>query len=166
MQNINKQWKQPCLYDTSRLDINNFTFNFRSQQPAYCNTILLLYAKCAAKMETKTLHNMAERNEREVLWILDEERGKSKTSLAVYIIQHFKNVAYLENTKSNDGLHSIHENVKIVLLDFSRSIHCDTIHYSWIETIKNGLFFTPKYESRFMLTKLMTKVDWKWRWTL
>ena len=132
--------------------------SFKVKQDLYItrNVITTLF-----DWQTKTLHNMREQNEREVLWISDKEGGKSKTSLAVYIIQHFNNVAYLENTKSNDGLHSIHENVKIVLLDFSRSIHCETIYYSSIETITNGLFFTPKYESRFMLTKLMTKVDWK-----
>ena len=101
--------------------------SFKVKQDLYItrNVITTLF-----DWQTKTLHNMAEQNEREVLWISDEEGGKSKTSLAVYIIEHFNNVAYLENTKSNDGLHLIDENVKIVLLDFSRSIHCDTIVYS------------------------------------
>ena len=73
--------------------------SFKVKQDLYItrNVITTLF-----DWQTKTLHNICEQNEREVLWISDEEGGKSKTSLAVYIIEHFNNVAYLENIHSID----------------------------------------------------------------
>ena len=95
---------------------------------------------------------------RQILWICDKIGNHGKTALAKYIRTHWKNVKYLKNTKSSDGLYSISDDTKVVVFDFTRSTDPDKINYNIIEEIKDGIFYCPKYESKDMLLKYVPKI--------
>lgn len=88
-------------------------------------------------------------DDRKVYWMYEEQGNMGKTSLAKYICNNYKALylsgkatdvkyAVSEYLKKNDDLH-------VVIFDFVRSVE-DFISYDAIESIKNGIFFSGKYE--------------------
>jgi len=88
-------------------------------------------------------------NDRLVYWMYEEKGNLGKTSMAKYICANYKALylsgkatdvkyAVSEYLKKNDELH-------VVIFDFVRSVE-DFISYDAIESIKNGIFFSGKYE--------------------
>lgn len=84
-------------------------------------------------------------NNRSVIWYVDPEGGKGKTYMAKYLKANME-AAYLTNCKSADAAHA-YKGESIVIFDYSRS-NDGTINYSILEQIKNGMIFSPKYDSR------------------
>lgn len=93
-------------------------------------------------------------NEREILWYVDLLGGKGKTSLAKSIcINNPKRALYLSGA-SKDVKHGVVEflqgndnELKVAMFDFCRS-HDGFVSYQALEEIKNGIFFSSKYESK------------------
>lgn len=81
---------------------------------------------------------------RRVTWFMDKDGNTGKTFLSRYLVTHHDAVRF-ENGKSTDIKHAYGGN-KIVIFDFSRSQQ-EHINYEVIESIKNGIVFSPKYES-------------------
>lgn len=84
-------------------------------------------------------------DDRKVIWYVDREGGRGKTYMARYLLAN-KGACYLTNCKTADGAHT-YNGEEIVVFDYSRSVE-DRINYGIIEQIKNGLVFSPKYDSR------------------
>lgn len=85
-------------------------------------------------------------NNRSVIWIVDPEGNRGKTWLSKYLaVKHPHDVIRLENGKSAD-LKYAYTGQKICIFDLSRSQE-DHINYEVIESIKNGIFLSTKYES-------------------
>lgn len=85
-------------------------------------------------------------NNRSIIWIVDPEGNRGKTWLAKYLVLHHPNdVIRLENGKSAD-IKFAYTGQKTVIFDLSRSQE-DHINYEVIESIKNGIFLSTKYES-------------------
>jgi len=88
-------------------------------------------------------------DDRKVYWMYEEQGNMGKTSLAKYICVKYK-ALYLSG-KATDVKYAVSEYLKkndelqIVLFDFVRSME-DYISYDAIESIKNGIFFSGKYE--------------------
>lgn len=84
-------------------------------------------------------------DDRTIWWFWDRKGATGKSQLCRYLTVHYK-ARYLTNAKSGDLAFAVSPSDQIILFDFSRSIE-GHINYSAIESIKNGLVFSPKYES-------------------
>lgn len=86
-----------------------------------------------------------EPDDRKIVWYSDPEGGAGKTQMAKYLAVHHKAIV-LTNGRTQDLAYCIKTDTKIVVLNFSRSNE-DHINYGAIESIKDGLLFSGKYES-------------------
>lgn len=86
---------------------------------------------------------------RKIHWYYDEEGGKGKTTLSKYLIYNY-NASYVRNAKTADIAYSLKDNPKVVIFDLSRSNE-DRINYGAIESVKDGLIFSSKYESKLKI---------------
>lgn len=116
--------KQEVAKEKLLNELNNFVPNFWQQE--LLNDL------------HKAPHN------RKVTWIVDEKGGRGKTYLARYLLSNM-GACYLTNSKTADGAHA-YNGENIVVFDYSRSNE-GQINYGIIEQIKNGLIFSPKYDS-------------------
>lgn len=88
-------------------------------------------------------------NDRQVLWIFDEDGGKGKTVLSNYLIDCHN--AFLCNGGKMSDISYAYNNEKYVVFDLPRS-SCidgekDFTPYRAMECFKDGRIFSPKYES-------------------
>ncbi len=91
-----------------------------------------------------TVNELLTQNDREVLWITDTEGNAGKSFLAKYLVGTH-NAFYVRNGKSSDISYSYNYQ-ELVVFDFTRSQE-ERINYSIIEAFKDGMLFSPKYES-------------------
>ncbi|AGC55146.1 replication associated protein [Cyanoramphus nest associated circular X DNA virus] len=87
---------------------------------------------------------MQEPHPRAVHWFWDAEGNTGKTFIAKYLVLLHDAVRF-ENGKSADIKYA-YKGQRIVIFDFSRS-QTDHINYEVMESVKNGIVFSPKYES-------------------
>lgn len=95
----------------------------------------------------------SEPDERKIYWFWEEEGKVGKTSFAKHLCMK-KNALYLSG-KSNDIKYSIAQfieknDLEIAIFDLCRSLE-DYVSYEAIESIKNGIFYSGKYESKMVL---------------
>lgn len=81
---------------------------------------------------------------RKVFWVYDTLGGIGKTWFARYVVCLHGGIRF-ENGKSTDVKHA-YNGEKTVIFDYSRSQQ-EHINYEIIESLKNGMFFSPKYNS-------------------
>ncbi len=88
-------------------------------------------------------------DKRKIFWIWEEKGNSGKTALAKHLV--LKHNAIVVGGNARDAQYAIMKRVenkdfpKIVIFDIPRSQN--KVSYKAIESIKNGLFFAPKYES-------------------
>lgn len=91
-----------------------------------------------------------EPDERKVYWYWSEKGGVGKSSFCKFLVA-MKNAVFIDEGKKADIMHRIMEadmdTQNIVILDVPRG-NGNNISYKSIESIKNGLIFSPKYESK------------------
>lgn len=109
-------------------------------------------------LEGKTLYKWQEEiikiinepvDERKIYWYWESEGCTGKSTLAKHIVLNYQ--ALVVGGKGNDIKFAVAEYVKtkdveVVIYDIPRTIG-NTVSYSSIEEIKNGLMFSNKYES-------------------
>ncbi|EDV27887.1 uncharacterized protein TRIADDRAFT_52877 [Trichoplax adhaerens] len=93
------------------------------------------------------LDSMLAQNDRQILWIYDQKGGIGKTAFAYFLIENYNDVIYLNNAKCSDIALATDINIKIIIFDFSRSLQ-HRINYTILEQLKNGILFSPKYNSK------------------
>lgn len=93
-----------------------------------------------------------ESDERSILWFWEPTGGAGKTSLAKSLcIRYPKEILYLSG-KTNDIKFAVasfteKNTLKMAIFDFTRTVE-DYVPYEALESIKNGIFFSGKYEAR------------------
>lgn len=96
-------------------------------------------------------------DDRTINWFWDKDGNIGKTSLAKYICYKY-NALYLTG-KASDMKYAIVQHFEkdscnrddlVIIMDFSRSME-GFISYQGIEEIKNGIFFSCKYESNMVI---------------
>lgn len=89
-------------------------------------------------------------DDRVIHWFYDLVGNKGKTAMTKYLCYHYG--AMLVEGKKKDILFGIQnaEDTDIFIFDFSRSIE-NYVSYDAIESVKNGIFFSTKYESKMIL---------------
>lgn len=79
-----------------------------------------------------------------MLWYVDLEGGVGKTWLAKYLVAT-KGAFYMQGGKVADVAHA-YGGQEYVVCDFTRDKE-QVVQYSAIEAFKNGMLFSPKYDS-------------------
>lgn len=87
-----------------------------------------------------------------IYWFWEERGGIGKSELCKYLV--VKHGALILSNKANDMKHGIvsfidkHKRApKLIVVDIPRSVDNKFISYTGFEEVKNGCFFSPKYES-------------------
>ncbi len=94
--------------------------------------------------QTTALDQLLKQSDRQILWIVDYTGNSGKTFLAKHLLANYSS-HYVTNGKNSDIARSYNYE-DIVIFDYSRSQQ-DHINYGIIEQFKNGIIFSPKYES-------------------
>lgn len=81
---------------------------------------------------------------RKIIWYVDLIGGSGKSTFAKYLLAK-GDCAYFTNCKSADIAHA-YKGERTVIFDFTRSVE-GRINYEIIESIKNGVVFSGKYNS-------------------
>lgn len=117
----------------------------------YGNIRPLVVEKPTQEWQTKILKEIETPADlRTIHWIVDPVGGKGKTHLCKYLAVYHN--ALVLCGKGADMKYAVCQYVQggkspeIILLDLPRSLDLHYISFAGIEEIKNGLFFSPKYE--------------------
>ena len=84
-------------------------------------------------------------DDRKVLWYVDEKGNSGKTFITKYLLTQGDTLRY-ENGKSADVKYAL-EGQRNVIFDLSRSQESH-VNYEVIDSVKNGVVFSTKYESK------------------
>lgn len=82
---------------------------------------------------------------RTINWVYDKQGGKGKTYLSKYLVAN-RNAFYFSPSKGQDVLYA-YNNQEIIIYDIPRCQDEEYINYGTIEKLKDGLYFSGKYNS-------------------
>ena len=86
---------------------------------------------------------------RAIYFVVDEEGNSGKSWLASYFeCSHDKPVQVMKPGKIADMSYEYVEETRLFILDCPRAKQGDFIQYDFLESLKDGRLFSPKYESR------------------
>lgn len=85
-------------------------------------------------------------NSRTVNFVVDEKGNAGKSTFCAYLEQNRPNVQVMKCGKRDDMAFELDETVKILIIDVSRAMS-KFINYQFLEDVKDGRVFSPKYES-------------------
>lgn len=97
-----------------------------------------------------------EPDDRTIHWVFDRQGGAGKTTLAKHLCLKYPNEVIYLTGKSADmkyGITSFFEDntvLRVVLIDLTRSVE-NFVSYEGLESIKNGIFYNTKYESKMVI---------------
>lgn len=86
-------------------------------------------------------------DKREVIFIVDTVGDKGKSWFAHYYCDLHDNAQIIIPGKKADMTFVVEESKRVVFLDCPRSKQGEFIQYDFLEELKNGFIFSPKYES-------------------
>lgn len=84
---------------------------------------------------------------RMIIFVYDEEGNAGKSWLAQWLLQEKEFVQVMKPGKIADMAYEYNEYTQVFILDCPRSKQGDVIQYDFLENIKDGMLFSPKYES-------------------
>ena len=89
-------------------------------------------------------------NDREIIFVVDTEGGKGKTWFAKQYCKAHDDAQYLEPAKKVDMAYALQDSLRVLFVNITRTSEQKTLDYlySFIESIKDGMVFSSKYESR------------------
>lgn len=104
--------------------------------------------------QTKALEMLKGQNNRQILFVVDEEGAKGKTTMAQYLMANH-NSCYLNGGKHADLAHAFskNQNCEFVIFDMARNTSKDFWPYNMMEQLKNGMITSTKYDSTTIFCK-------------
>jgi len=98
----------------------------------------------------ETLHSelILEADNRKIKFIVDITGNQGKSWFARYFCDYHKDSQIIVPGKKADMAYTVKEDCRVFFLDCPRSKQGDYIQYDFLEELKNGYVFSPKYESR------------------
>jgi len=88
-----------------------------------------------------------EPDDRTINFLVDTQGNQGKTWFAKWWCQHHSNAQLIEPGKKADMAFALRSDVRYVFVNCTRE-QVDYLNYSFLEAIKDGIVFSPKYESR------------------
>ncbi len=96
------------------------------------------------KWQKVALEKLTGQDDRKITWVVDTVGNRGKSFLSRYLIAKH-NAFYSRNGKNADIIHA-YEYQEYIIFDFPRSAE-EYINYGIIEQFKDGILFSPKYNS-------------------
>lgn len=98
----------------------------------------------------QTLYSDLQRppDDRHIIFIVDYTGNTGKSWFCHYYAQMNDKVQVLLPGKKADMCHVLKEDIRVVFIDAPRSKQGEFLQYDFLEEVKNGYVFSPKYESR------------------
>lgn len=90
---------------------------------------------------------------RKIIFIVDLDGNAGKSWFCEYVNELKSNVQILSPGKKADMAYEFFTATKILFMDCARSKQSEYIQYDFLEEVKNGRLFSPKYESRMKVFK-------------
>lgn len=98
-----------------------------------------------------------EADDRKVVFVVDKAGGQGKTWFGKWYCKNHVDAQYMEPAKKADMAYALQDNLRVLFLNVTRTTDSKNQEYlySFVESVKDGMVFSPKYESR---TKYFEKV--------
>ena len=87
------------------------------------------------------------------MFVVDVAGNKGKSWFTRYFTSRHENAMILQPGKKADMAHVVREDCKTFFMDCPRSKQGEYIQYDFLEELKNGYVFSPKYDSRVKIFK-------------
>lgn len=87
-----------------------------------------------------------EPEERKVTFVVDRNGNAGKTWFAKYYCSLHSNAQYLESAKRSDLTRALRTDIRVLFINCGRT-KTEYLDYSFLEAVKDGMVFSPKYES-------------------
>ncbi len=87
-------------------------------------------------------------NDRTITFLVDTVGNSGKTWFSHYYASLHANVQVLLPGKKADMAYALDSTIRVLFVDAPRSKQGEFIQYDFLEDVKNGYVFSPKYESR------------------
>jgi len=91
-------------------------------------------------------------SDREIIFIVDKTGNRGKTWFAKYYCQLHENAQFMEPSKKADMAMALQDTLRVLFVNVTRQQQ-DHFQYSFFESLKDGMVFSPKYESRMRYFK-------------
>lgn len=131
---------------TTNMNVKEFDYNRYLLQKKYSNVKWKKWQKDVLSIIDK------KPDDRTVYWYIDETGNAGKTFLTKYLMLSRKDTTIIAG-KATDAFHGIinffeetKERPRVVIFDIPRCV--DHISFQAIEKVKDGMFFSGKYESK------------------
>lgn len=91
-------------------------------------------------------------SDREIIFVVDKTGNRGKTWFAKYYCQLHENAQFMEPSKKADMAMALQDDLRVLFVNVTRQQQ-DHFQYSFFEALKDGMVFSPKYESRMRYFK-------------
>ena len=88
----------------------------------------------------------ASADDRTILFVIDYEGNKGKSWFCMHCFNTLSGCQLIDPGKKADMAYELKQDTRILLIDCARS-RTDVLDYHFIEKVKDGVVFSPKYES-------------------
>lgn len=92
--------------------------------------------------------------DRDVIFVVDETGNQGKTWFAKHYCRKHEDAQYMEPGKKADMAYALGTTKRVLFVNVTRQ-QVDHLQYSFLESVKDGLVFSPKYESGMKLLPKM-----------
>lgn len=87
-----------------------------------------------------------EPDDRKIWFMVDRNGGAGKTWFAKYYCRLHDNAQVMEMGKKSDMAYALRTDIRVLFINCTRS-QSEFFNYSFLEAVKDGMVFSPKYES-------------------
>jgi hypothetical protein len=89
-------------------------------------------------------------DDRKVIFVIDKRGGQGKTWFAKHYCKKYDDAQYMEPSKKVDMAYALQDDLRVLFLNITRTTDENNLNYlyAFIESVKDGMVFSPKYESR------------------
>lgn len=95
------------------------------------------------------LQGMLERpaDDRTIIFVIDHEGNKGKTWFARHYCKTNDDAQYMEMGRKSDMAYALETDIRVLFVNCSRQM-VEHMNYGLLESIKDGVVFSPKYQSK------------------
>lgn len=89
-------------------------------------------------------------DDRKVIFVVDPVGNTGKTWFAKYYCKHNDDAQFMEPAKKADMSYALQDKLRVLFINVTRTTESSSLDYlySFVESVKDGMVFSPKYESR------------------